>query len=72
MYWNCRGSKLAKIILTENENKHKCSSCTLYFVLFSIIFTINIGVGANFVYYKYMNRDKETAFRYGYVYQTTI
>ena len=54
------------------ENTHKCSSCTLYIVLFSIIFTINIGIATYFVYYKYMNRNKETASRYDYVYQTTI
>ena len=29
--------KLAKIILTKNQNMYKCSSCTLYIVLFSII-----------------------------------
>ena len=52
--------KLAKITLAENKNKHKCSSCTLYIVLFSIIFTINVGIGTYFVYYKYMNRNKET------------
>ena len=42
--------KLNKITLTENENKHKCSSCTLYIVLFQITFTINIGTGTYFVY----------------------
>ena len=52
--------KLAKITLAENENKHKCSSCTLYIVLFLIIFTINVGIGTYFVYYKYMNHNKET------------
>ena len=41
-------------------------------MLFSIIFAINIGIGAYFVYYKYGNRDKETASRYDYVYKTTI
>ena len=51
---------LAKIALAENENKHKRSSCTLYIVLFSMIFTINVGIGTYFVYYKYMNRNKET------------
>ena len=59
-------------IASENEHKNKCSSCTLYIVLFSIIFAINIGIGAYFVYYKYINRDKETASRYDYVYQKTI
>ena len=52
--------KLAKITLSENENKYKCSSCTLYVVLFSIVFTINFGIGTYFVHYKYMNRNKET------------
>ena len=52
--------KLAKITLSENENKYKRSSCTLYIVLFSIVFTINVGIGTYFVYYKYMNRNKET------------
>ena len=59
-------------IASENEDKNKCSSCSLYIVVLSIIFAINIGIGAYFVYYKYMNRDKETASRYDYVYQTTI
>ena len=59
-------------IASENKHKNKCSFCMLYIVLFSIIFTINIGIDAYFVYYKYMNGDKETASRYDYVYQTTI
>ena len=54
------GVKIAKITLAENENKHKRSSCTLYIVLFSIVFTINVGIGTYFVYYKYMNCNKET------------
>ena len=58
-------------IATENKhkNKHKCSSCILYTVLFSIFFAINSGIGAYFACYKYMNRDKENASRYDYVYQ---
>ena len=59
-------------IASENKHKNKCSFCMLYIVLFSIIFTINIGIDAYFVYYKYMNGDKETASRYDYIYQTTI
>ena len=59
-------------MVSENEHKNKCSSCILYIVLFSIFFAINIGIGAYFVYYKYMNRDKETVSRYDYVYQRTI
>ena len=33
--------KLAKTTLTENDNNHKCASCTVYIVSFSIIFRIN-------------------------------
>ena len=46
------------------ENLHKCSSCTLYIVLLSIIYTINIGIATYFAYYKYMNRNKENVSRY--------
>ena len=42
--------KLAKITLTGNESSYKCSSCTVYIVLFSIIFAINVGI---FTYYAY-------------------
>ena len=34
----------------------------LHIVLFSIFFTINVGIGAYFVYYKYMNRNKENVY----------
>ena len=54
--------KLTKITLAENENKYKCNSCILYIVLFSIFFTIDVGIGAYFVYYKYMNRNKKKCF----------
>ena len=43
--------RLAKITLAKNENKYKCSSCTLYIALFLILFTINVGRGAYFVYF---------------------
>ena len=56
-------------ILDNNENK--CNSCILYIVLFSIFFIINVGIGAYFVYYKYMNRNKENVSKYYvYVYQS--
>ena len=41
--------RLVEITSTKNKNKHKCSSWTLYIVLFSIIFTINVGIGSYFV-----------------------
>ena len=47
---NVKEEKITEITSCQNENKHKCSSCTLYIVLFSIIFTINIGIGSCFVY----------------------
>ena len=59
-------------IANKNEYKDKCSSCILYIMLFSIFFAINIGSGAYFVYYKYINCNKETTSRYDYVYQTKI
>ena len=43
---------LGKLTTSENENKLKG---TLHIVLFAIIFTINVGIGLYFVYYKYMN-----------------
>ena len=42
-----------KIAENENENTHKCNSCTLYIVLFSILFTINVGIGTYFVYFNW-------------------
>ena len=49
-------------IASENEHKNKCSSCTLYIVLFSMIFTISIGIATCFVYYKYMSRNEKKCF----------
>ena len=63
--------KLTKITLAENENSYKCNSCILYIVLFSIFFTINVGIGAYLAYYKYMNRNKRNVSKYyDYVFQT--
>ena len=69
---NVEEVKLAKITLTENENKYICSSCTLHIVLFSIIFTINAGIGTYFVYCKDMNHNKETDPKEDFNYQTTL
>ena len=51
----------------SSENKNKFNSCILYIVLFSIFLIINVGIGAYFVYYKYMNRNKENVSVYDYV-----
>ena len=53
-----------------SESKNKCNSCILYIVLFSIFFTINVGIAAYFVYYKYVNRNEENVSVYDYVYYT--
>ena len=51
--------KSAVITLAENENNYKCSSCTMYTVLFWILFTTNVGeIGVGFVYfYWYLKKD---------------
>ena len=36
--------------------------------LFLTFFTINVGIAADFVYYKYMNCNKENVSKYDYVY----
>ena len=59
---NVEEVKLAKITQVENKNKYKCSSCTLYIVLFSITFTINFWIGTYFVYYKYRNWNVKERF----------
>ena len=59
----CRKSLVDKLVDESDENideevkildknEYKCSSCILYIVLFSIFFTINIGIASYFVYYK--------------------
>ena len=51
--------KLTKITLAGNENSCKCNSCILYIALFAVFLTINVGIGAYFVYYKYLNLNKK-------------
>ena len=62
---NIEETSLVKI----NLAKCKRNSYILYIVLFSIFFTINIGIGTYFVYYKYINRNKKNVSAYDYVYQ---
>ena len=69
---NVEEVKLAKITLAENQNKHKCSSCTLYIVLFSIIFTINVEIATYFIdSHWYLNKDV-TRIMFGTHTHTTI
>ena len=48
------------------------SSYTIYIILFSLFFTINIGIATYFIYYKYINLDKKTDAKEGCILQTTI
>ena len=54
----------------KDKNKFK-SSCTIYVVLIVIVFTICIGIGTYFIYYKNMTHDKKLLHKYGYVYQAS-
>ena len=56
-------------VVKINSAKCRRNSCILYIVLFSIFFTINIGIATYFVYYKYINHNKENVSVYDYVYQ---
>ena len=62
-------NEIIEEVKTVSGNKNNGSSCILYIVLFSILFTINIGIATYFVYYKYMNHNKENVTKYNYVYQ---
>ena len=77
----CRKSLVDKLIEKCNENieetslfkinltKCKQNSYILYTALFSIFFTINIGIATYFVYYKYINHNKENFSVYDFAYQ---
>ena len=58
---NIEETRVVEINSTECnsvENKCKHNSCTLYIVLFSIVFTINIGIGSYFLYFHwYLKKD---------------
>ena len=62
---NIEETSLIKI----NSTKCEHNSCILSIVLFSILFTVNIGIATYFVYYKYINHNKENVSVYDYVYQ---
>ena len=58
---NIGETRLFEINLTECnsvENKYKHNSCTLYIVLFSILCTINVGIGSYCLcFYWYLEKD---------------
>ena len=64
--------KLAKTAQAENENKYKFSPCTLYIVLFSIIFIINVGIGTYFVYFHWYLKKDVPRIEFGTRTETTI
>ena len=69
---NVEEVKLAKIALAEDENKQKRSSCTLYIVLFSITFTVNIGIGSYFLYFHWYLKKDVICVKFGTRTQTAI
>ena len=55
---NIEEARLADAASIKNQNKHKCSSCTVYVVLFSIFFTINAGIDSYLLcFYWYLKKD---------------
>ena len=65
-------SKLAKIALAEHESRGGCSSCTLYIVLISVLFTIIVGIGSYFLYFYWYLKKDVTRVMFGTRTQTTI
>ena len=64
---NIDDAKLTEIALFEHKNECVCYY-TVFIVLGVIVLTICIGISTYFVYYKYMNRNKENVSVYDYVY----
>ena len=56
---NIEETRLVEITSSKNENNHKCSSCTLYIVLFSIFFTINVKIGSYFLCFHWYLKKKD-------------
>ena len=46
-------TKLVNITLAENENNYEHSSCKVYIVLMTVVFTIFTGITIYFVYYNW-------------------
>ena len=68
-------TRLVEKTLDKNENKDECSSCTVYRVLFwmlFIFFIINVRICICFTYYKYMSHKNENVPKYDYTYQIKI
>ena len=65
----CNETVQEKTLVKISSTKCKHNSCILYIVLFSILFTTIVGIGAYFVYYKYTSPNKINLSKYyDYVY----
>ena len=64
---NTDDAKLTEIALFEHKNECVCYY-TVFIVLGVIVLKICIGISTYFVYYKYMNHNKENVSIYHYVY----
>ena len=72
MFWNTEETRLVGVTSTECnsvKNKLKHNSCTLYIVLFSIIFLISIGISGCLHWY---SKKDVTRVKFGACTQTTI
>ena len=69
---NIEETKLVEKTLAEKENKHKCSSVTLYIVLLWLIFTINVGIGIYFVYSRWYLKNYDARVMLNTRTETTI
>ena len=63
---NFNEAEIAEITLFEHGNECVCSY-TICVIFAVIALTISIGIGACFVYYKYINSNKENVSKYDYV-----
>ena len=71
----CIETRLVKINLTECnsiENKNKHNSCKLHIVLFSIIFTVKIGISSYFLCLYWYLKKNVISVKFGTCTQTTI
>ena len=54
------------------SNEYKCSSCTLYILLFSIIVIVKIGIDSYFLYFHWYFKKDVACVKFGDRTQTTI
>ena len=69
---NIEETRLVEITPAKNENKHKRSSCTLYIVLFSIFFTVNVGIDIYFLYFHCFLEKDAIGVKFGTSTETTV